>query len=120
MIEEETKVLSQKHKPTKGSSKDIDQKPRKKNPRNDTYVHHEGEELQGAHNYAINPEQGRTSGNTWTRNTGYDENTLCEFNQTRVHSPPRDAQNNSINFEAEETGGIDQPHCDPFVIDIVI
>ncbi|XP_048623990.1 uncharacterized protein LOC125592680 [Brassica napus] len=52
MMEEEMKVLSKKYNPQKTSA-------RRKNPRNDRYVHHE-------HNYAIN--------------------SYCEFHQTRGHS----------------------------------
>ena len=57
MMEEEMKVLSQSYNPQKTSA-------RRKNPRNDRYVYHEGEDLHGEHNYPINSEQGKTSGNT--------------------------------------------------------
>ncbi|XP_013601413.1 PREDICTED: uncharacterized protein LOC106308850 [Brassica oleracea var. oleracea] len=201
MMKEEMKVLSQKYNPQKASA-------RRKNPRNDMYVHHEGEDLQGEHNYAINSEQGKISINTWTRNQ-FKDNSYCELaakllageiskvtgikyflldsdrppktdkespdndtreNQSgekrgrrqddrgndsnrrrvimiiggsqfyrdsissikaygrkaetssswRARSPTDDAPNDKIVFEERGTIGINKPHCDPLVIDLVI
>ncbi|KAF3553410.1 hypothetical protein F2Q69_00014131 [Brassica cretica] len=77
-MEEEMKILSQKYNPQKTPTK-------KKSSRNDKYDHHEGEDVQGEHNYTINSEQGKTSGNTWARNQ-YKDNSYCKFHQTKGHS----------------------------------
>ncbi|KAF3492824.1 hypothetical protein DY000_02053578 [Brassica cretica] len=70
-MEEEMKILSQKYNPQKTPTK-------KKSSQNDKYVHHEGEDIQGEHNYTINSEQGKTSGNTLSRNH-YKDNSYYEF-----------------------------------------
>ncbi|KAF3597734.1 hypothetical protein DY000_02020783 [Brassica cretica] len=193
-MEEEMKILSQKYNSQKTPTK-------KKSSRNDKYVHHEGEDVQGENNYTINSEQGKTSGKTWYRNQ-YKDNSYGEFHQTKGTSikdlildsdrPPRtdkepperdaranqsgekrgrrqddlgdnstrrrinmiigesqfyrdsvssikaygrkaetssnwttrsltdNAPNDTFVFEEEETVGLDKPHCDPLVIDLVI
>ncbi|KAF2569076.1 hypothetical protein F2Q68_00025750 [Brassica cretica] len=77
-MEEEMKILSQKYNLQKTPTK-------KKSSRNDKYIHHEGDDIQGEHNYTINSEQGKTPGNTWSRNQ-YKDDSYCEFHQTKGHS----------------------------------
>ncbi|KAF3502518.1 hypothetical protein F2Q69_00042572 [Brassica cretica] len=54
LAEKQTELTRSKRRQTRKSADEM-----KKNPRNDKYVHHEGEELQGAHNYAIGSSQRR-------------------------------------------------------------
>ncbi|KAF3582009.1 hypothetical protein DY000_02031711 [Brassica cretica] len=90
-MEEEVKILSQKYNPQKTPTK-------KKSSRNDKYVHHEGEDIQGEHN-TINSEQGKTSRNTWSRNQ-YKDNSASS---TRPKSTPEGSTKSDSESLAQAT-----------------
>ncbi|XP_056864083.1 uncharacterized protein LOC130511216 [Raphanus sativus] len=191
MIEEETKVQSQKHKPARNASKDVDPKSKKKTSQLRQNVYCEFHQTEGhstanckvvGARMAAKLLAGELSGVTSIKDLILDsdhppktnKNPPAENssprNQTgekrerrpdvrgndnshrRVNmimggsqyckdsvsaikayqrkaestakypprSPPRDGQNASITFTEEEACGIDLPHCDPLVIDLVI
>ncbi|XP_056848902.1 uncharacterized protein LOC130499032 [Raphanus sativus] len=166
MIEEETKVLSQKHKPTRNSSKDVDPKSKKKTSRQSTAnckvvgarlaAKLLAGELSGVTSVKVlildSDRPLKTSKNPPAENSSSrnqagekrerrlddrgNDNSLRRVNMIMggsqygkdsvsttkypPRSPPRDGQNTSITFTEEEVCGIDQPHCDPLVVDLVI
>ncbi|KAF3501634.1 hypothetical protein F2Q69_00043101 [Brassica cretica] len=78
VMKEEMKILSQKYKPVEDAHEKEKLSKRQVCPPR-------GRSIQGEHNYTINSEQGKTSGNTWSRNQ-YKDNSYCEFHQTKGHS----------------------------------
>ncbi|XP_048620139.1 uncharacterized protein LOC125590571 [Brassica napus] len=116
MIEEEMKVLSQKYKPQKTSA-------RRKNLRNDRNQFKDNSYCEfhqtRGHSTMNCKVLGARLAAKLSKIKAYGRKAETS-SSWMARSPTDDTSNDTIVFEERETIGIDKPHCDPLVIDLVI